>query len=152
MHLRAYKIYKKRKRKIKIVLDDVERRLFSIKFFIHISWFVQPNFWVGYIWVQFHPSLGFPSLRWIQNICGKVCFKHFYWHSNVNNLLCATKNQKKRGLQAREERRGKNGEEEKTGLKYKKKRLNRRWGFLAYWQVQNKPMLMGHVSHWLYQP
>ena len=33
MHLRAYKIYKKRKKKTKIVLDDLRWNLFSIKFF-----------------------------------------------------------------------------------------------------------------------
>ena len=78
MHLRAYKIYKKRKKKIKIVLDDVRWNLFSIKFFPNIFWFIQPNVHVGCLWVQFRPTFGFLSLRWVQNICGWVCFERFY--------------------------------------------------------------------------
>ena len=87
---------KKKKRRQKsryTILDYVWSRS---NFSSNIFWFIQPDFHVGCICVQFNPTFGFSSLRWVQNICGGVCFKRFYWHSNINDLWRATKNQIKR--------------------------------------------------------
>ena len=96
----------------------------------NIFWFMQPDFHVGWIWVQSHPTFGSLSLGWVQNISGGVRFRPFYWHSNVNNLQRATKNQKKRRSQTRQERRRKNGDQEQKGFKCKK-RLDLQWDSLA---------------------
>ena len=106
MHLKAYKIYKRKKKEdqncvgrcwIKFVLFQTfsstfsgsSNQIFMLDAFEYR--FIQP-------------------LHWVQNRCGVVCFDRFYWHSNVNILWFATKNQKRRRSQTRQERRSKNSE------------------------------------------
>ena len=84
MHWRAYKIYKKRKKKIKIVLGNFGWSLFSVKLFIqhfqiHLTRF---SSWMHLSTVL--SNIWFSLLRWTQNISSGVCFKRLYWHSNIN--------------------------------------------------------------------
>ena len=89
-------------------------------YLFNFFWFIQPDFQVGCIWVQFHPTSGSSSMRWVQNICGGLCFKRFYWHLNVSNLWRATKSQKIKRPQTRQARRSKNSEYEKKNANAKK--------------------------------
>ena len=114
-------------------------------YLFNFFWFIQPDFQVGCIWVQFHPTSGSSSMRWVQNICGGLCFKRFYWHLNVSNLWRATKSQKIKRPQTRQARRV-----WKKKCKCKK-RLDRRRDFIAYLRAWSKLLFMERVSHWLYQ-
>ena len=138
-HLRACKIYKKEKRRRKsryTILDDVWSRS---NFSSNIFWFIQPDFHVGCICVQFNPTFGFSSLRWVQNICGGVCFKRFYWHSNINDLWRATKNQIKRREDHKQDKR----EEAKMASK-KEKDSNAK----NDWTDHEVSLLMSSHSDW----
>ena len=138
MHSRAYKIYKKRKKKIKIVLGNFGWSLFSVKLFIqhfqvHLTRF---SSWMHLSTVL--SNIWFSLLRWTQNISSGVCFKRLYWHSNINNLWRATKIQEKREEAKMESKKEKdsNAKKDRTGDE-----------ILAYWHAWSKPLLMGRVSH-----
>ena len=120
MHLWTCKIYKKGNRRQNsgwLMLDKV---CSWSNYLFNFFWFIQPDFQVGCIWVQFHPTSGSSSMRWVQNICGGLCFKRFYWHLNVSNLWRATKSQKIKRPQTRQERRSENSEYEKKMQMQKK--------------------------------
>ena len=57
----------------------------------NIFWFIQPDFHDECIWVQFHPTFGLSSLRWVQIICSGVCFKRFYWVCGVPQKITRRK-------------------------------------------------------------
>ena len=110
MDLRAYKIYKKKKKEDKnrvgrcwmeFIIDQTFRLTFSgssnqIFILDPFAFTVSSNIWFLII------ALSAKHMR--------MCFERFYCHSNANNLWRATKNQKKTRSQTRQERKSKNGE------------------------------------------
>ena len=77
MHL-TWTIILKKKRKE----DAAWCSLFSSKLFIKHCTFVKPDLCVWCIWVKFHQTFVFSSLRWAQNIKDVVSGRRF-WHWNV---------------------------------------------------------------------